>query len=438
MTKRSKTTLFGLLALIAAFGLILTGCPDAAGSETTKDPVPTPTDVRLTPGSHGFAYEDTIIGLVPGKQYVVREGAKWYAVKANGTLATTTYNTPVAALGDTDAAALAVAIADPPAPAVKAIQGLTKGTSYSVYAVYATAIVAGDPINAAVTGSKHTIVTLASALATGDVVTIAADLNRVDSSLVVLTASTSVGAIAIEPAGAVTDYTRIKGKTSGLTYQFSEVAGSADLQAVAVDDKYFVLDNIDETFAATITATTPATTVELTLGAFSGAAAATEITTIAIGTYVVQNRGNWYSVIGSGTTATLTAATPNDPVTAAAASSAMSAEFKITQLTNDEVYDVYAYVSVSGDVTNGGVTKNTIYNLVTNHAVKFGAAGRGKHTYIFLVGTGIIAQGSTGGGGSFAAGSVKLYYDSGQTYFTVMGNGTDSACIYGITRTSAS
>jgi hypothetical protein len=31
MTKKSKITLLGLLALIAAFGLILTGCPDSNG-----------------------------------------------------------------------------------------------------------------------------------------------------------------------------------------------------------------------------------------------------------------------------------------------------------------------------------------------------------------------------------------------------------------------
>jgi hypothetical protein len=48
MTKRSKITLLGLLALIAAFGLILTGCPDPNNDSSSSGSSYTPTDYEAS------------------------------------------------------------------------------------------------------------------------------------------------------------------------------------------------------------------------------------------------------------------------------------------------------------------------------------------------------------------------------------------------------
>ena len=89
MTKRSKTTLFGLLALIAAFGLILTGCPDP-NSETKTEwqdkPSVQVSEVSFTDGDgagastllaleivvslpSGASWDDTVIGGLTGADF---------------------------------------------------------------------------------------------------------------------------------------------------------------------------------------------------------------------------------------------------------------------------------------------------------------------------------------------------------------------------------
>ena len=374
MTKRSKTTLFGLLALIAAFGLILTGCPDAAGSETTKDPVPTPTDVRLTPGSHGFAYEDTVIGLAAGSKYVVRSGDSWYVTKANGTLAGP-FNTPVAALADPDAATLAVAIIEPPSPAVKAITGLAKGTSYSVFLVQATPVGNNDVvINAALTGGRNFLVD-ATGQATTKKITFGTGASAVGGSVVVLLKA--AGAAVEETGGTVTNNNRIRGATNGLTYQFSEVSGTAatfETVPAGVPGNYIVFNGIESDFVAVITASTLGTTPELGEGS-QGTAAAGKIT-VSSGKYAVLHRGNWYAV---GTGGALTGVA--GPVEAAAGAITGT---EITPLVNDEVYSVF----LVGPLAHGEKIPTNLANTAKNAIADVSTIANGAKTFEFEAGAG--------------------------------------------------
>ena len=458
MTKRSKTTLFGLLALIAAFGLILTGCPDAAGG--TPEPVPTPTDVRLTAGSHGFPYEDTIIGLEEGVKYVVRVDNLWYGVKANGTLLTGESD-PKTAIGTTDAVVLSAG--------VDKITGLTKGKTYSVYVDKTATAVAGSTSivpsgTGTVTGGKNTIVSLAG-IAAAAVVTIAPGAGRAGSSLVVLTdANSDAAGQADEPAGAVTSYTRIKGKTTAAvsTYQFSVTAGKANLEAVKAGAKYFVIKDINAAFNATITAV--AVTGKPILATAAGSQPGTEsseaLAMTTGGKFVVQNRDKWYSVGAN-------SLTPHgdDVVAAAAAAAATTVGTGIAGLTNDEVYSVYAYVAVTNtDIEATAEVKNTVYDYAGDKSVKFGGgAGWAKNTYVFIVDSPIIAQGATGGGSqvsgnaiasantvktsaktytlnqghgsnAFAADGAKLFFTAGTKYFTITGG--SGSVSFGLTRSS--
>ena len=382
MTKRSKTTLFGLLALIAAFGLILTGCPDAAGSSSTEPGTTTVYEaVYLTPGSHGWAANEKIIGVVPGTKYVLRTGDSWYGVKADGTLAAVKTN-PV------EAADLAapLTVAAPSVSAVKEITGLTNGKTYSVYLLEAVARTAGG--TAAIVGTdtvgKHTIVNVSLIQPTYTITIATATGNAVGSSLVLLT---DPDGLLNDNGGAVANYTRVKGTSgTGLTYQFSAVGGSAELKAVTAGDKYLVLDNMDDAFTATITPSAPVATTKLLAGS-QGTEAAGKITVTA-NKYVVQNRGVWYSVAANGA---LTA----QANVAVAAGLAETTGTEIAGV-NDDFYGVYlvgeltdtgTIASGSGTVDTGG--KSAIVNigaLATGKAVTLAAGGNGiSANLIFLV-----------------------------------------------------
>ena len=172
MKKRSKVLLFALLALIAASGLILTGCSNGS-TETVY------ADVRLTPGSHGFANGGTVIGLATGSQYVVRSGNSWSATKADGSLADAKPTPGEALLAD------AVAVLN---TGITTITGLSKGTSYTVYLVGEASGNNSLAFTATLTGGRNLLVD-ASAIATDTyTITIAAGTSTVGGSVVVLLA----------------------------------------------------------------------------------------------------------------------------------------------------------------------------------------------------------------------------------------------------------
>jgi hypothetical protein len=407
-----------LLALIAAFGLILTGCPDA---NTEEKKVPTPTDVRVTPGSHGYALEDTIIGLTADgtTKYVVRvnNGDTWYGVKDDGTLDTSAADTKLAT-----ALTAAAPLNNTAGAEVTTITGLSKGTTYSVY-VDATAVAVdnGEEIGGSGadvdTGGKNAIVKLDSGLAADETVGILAGAGGAGSSLVVITDNDDTQFA--EGAGAVTAHTRIRGKTAAKvsTYQFSAVSGAANLEAVGDGAAYFIIKDINAAFAATITATAPVATTKLAAGSQGGAAAASIGTLTAAAKYVAQWRGNWYPL-----TATGLGAKAVDLVAAAQAAltGAAIGGTEATGLTNDEIYNVFmvkALETTQAIPTNlPNNAKNAIADVsaLANDGKTFklaansGAASPNQATLYFIIKEPIASVSGT----SFTSGTALTLADS--------------------------
>ena len=359
MTKRSKITLFGLLALIAAFGLVLTGCPDP---NVEEQEVPVYKTVLLKEGSHGFPADNAIIALTDGSEYVVRTTAGWHGVDQDGKLLSAETNLLDAIDPAGDHAPLA---------GTSTIMGVKNGTDYSVFKVVAAASDANATIDATATGGLNTIYD-ASVLATADrTITISAGVGgmRGLSSLVILTLPTD--SQLPENAGEVSVHTRIKGTTagSGRTYSFAAppTGGSAKLEAVKNGAKYFVLNDINALFGTTITSAAALGTVKLASAASQGAATVGGggIDTLTSGAkYVVQWRDGWYplTATGLGTKGSLVGAAQ------AAIAAPGLASAAVTGLINDEIYNVFAVGALTaGQVINtnleGSGTKNAIADV---------------------------------------------------------------------------
>ena len=455
MTKRSKITLFGLLALIAAFGLILTGCPDAAGSGGTPDPETIYSTVQMAKGTHGHAADGKIIGLEEGAAYVVRTGGKWYGVDEDGKLLDAK-TTPTDAIATDGYAALG-------ASANGEITGLSNKETYSVYLdASATAAATSEDIGRSGdvdTEGLNAIVSI-DGLANGNVVNIVS-ANRFGGSLVVLIDQDDNGAKEDVAAGTLNEHTRIKGKTAanGFTYSFSGLAGSAKLEKVTAGDLYFELSNISSDFLATITATTasPGLPVKAALSQATSAISDGAFT-VATGSYVVLHRGNWYAVVGD--TATARTLELADNPAAAVTATAASGTTGITELINDEVYDVYLVLVVTGSSATIGSSNTNAKNVVVKatHATPTLTLSDGAFvvgsTMLFITDSPIVAATSDIAGGSGGTPTVnqkiktdknwtfttvtginaaKVYYANGAGHFRVLSNHANTAFIITVT-----
>jgi hypothetical protein len=207
-----------------------------------------------------------------------------------------------------------------------------------------------------------------------------------------------------EPAGPVTQYTRVKGDTSGQTYQFdAAMTGSATLEAGA---DYIALNNMSATFGSVIGHDAAASVTVLGTGS-QGTAGDVSITNLTSTTkYAVQWRGNWYPLTSTGLGAKAV-----DLVAAAQTAIAGSelGETSATGLINDEIYNVFIVgtlaagddIGTGGDIVNGG--KNAIADisaLTGNNAAAALVAGSADATsgttIIFILPEAMTATTATG------------------------------------------
>ena len=388
MTKRSKITLLSLLALIAAFGLILTGCPDAAGGDST----PPDPKVKLETGSQGTAGNKEITGLTPGAQYLVKTGNQWYAVTDEGKLSDdpiTLDSATAAAIDPLDATQ---------GSEVRKITGLVNNTTYSVYLYLGAGSSGNDVPSDLDNGGKNAVVdisTLVSANDTFDVAATAGGANK--PTLVFILSSAVTAASAYDEAETLADQSDISDGTVFLSFT-TATADGAKVQAKK-DDAFITLSNVGATTATTITVTAAATKVRLTKGS-PGVADATKITGLTTGVqYLVYNHsdGKWYSSQAGSTLVALTDDVLSGTSVGVAGAAVLGGSYtEITGLTNGVTYTVYQYFGTVADtniipdtlaLANG--RQNAVYNisaLGTGTSVSVAAgAGDGNTSIIFLI-----------------------------------------------------
>jgi hypothetical protein len=250
MTKRSKITLFSLLALVLASGLILTGCPDPNKDNDTTNSgsgtnggggITPPTTVTLTAGSPGTAGDRKITDLPNGKMYLVKKpNGKWAKVTAGGLLGDELAElsiTGIGVIGNLDGTE---------------ITGLTNGATYDVYQLI-TQVNANNTIGNSKTvdtkarNAMITFQSLNTSTATG--VISDAGTTAVKTTLIFLMDDANgVKTGGGLPRGAVSS--QVINQGSGSDYKkytiSTATAGTAMLEAVTTGDKYFIVSNINE------------------------------------------------------------------------------------------------------------------------------------------------------------------------------------------------
>jgi hypothetical protein len=368
MNKRSKIT-FGLLALIAAFGLVLTGCPDPNNDSSSGSGYTPPTAVGLAAGSHGTAGSGKITGLTPTTvKYAVLDVAtgRWYGVKADGTLG----NGPSIASVITDAAVLGqdaesndiTAITDPL---------LVNGRTYSVYVVDTTTTASGNTIGDTsgdvTTGGKNTLITNVTGLDTAsDVLNFTAGAVK-NSSIVFYTGTTNTlkKNDAKTAAFGGTTTAKLRGTASTFDYTATATAGSATLAATVNTQPYFVITGTAD-FAGTVAASAAASNVTASLATASQGTPGDDSITFTASTdhnkLVLKVDTAWHGVLEDGT---LAEAKANPALAAADAEELATGAVTITGLINEAgagFYDLYLLSGVLAsavEIDSTGVAFNT-------------------------------------------------------------------------------
>ena len=433
MTKRSKTTLFGLLALIAAFGLILTGCPDP-NSETKTEwqdkPSVQVSEVSFTDGDGAApatiefsvtlpegAWDETALPGVTGAGL-----AEVFTIKVNESVQTATVDTWLTANSFTierdssDQKKLNVTVFDDSGTTATYISKVSVGLN-SVAAL--AGLIEDNP--------ELTLNTHAKEWKTPKALVTIADVSFVDgvanisppSVTVTLKLSTGAWYDSITPAnarslfaiadgsGAITISTSqsedVDGDTltvtvRGATGATNYVAVTATLNGVDMSSGFTANDapaivDLDSTF----------TTGKVTLATTSqGTASYKSITGLtAEKSYIVLEGGVWYPVTTEGTLDTglteLTAAAIGSSGIANLATNVVS----ITGLDNTKTYDVYIYSSsvASSDVAVAADAKNRMLYVNADQAITIGN-NIGNGELIVVLGAGITSSTTTVSGGA--------------------------------------
>ena len=495
MTKRSTVTLFALLALIAAFGLILTGCPDPNSETKTewKDrdkPSVQIEDVAYVETS-GSPNEITFDVVLPSGEW--NPAAVATAAVSTTTLASvfaiTTHTSAQATVnGWTDWAATTIDPADP-----KVLKVSRKAAAYALASIskVSVSLASVSGIAALIDGSPSLTMSTAAAewsytgtdviITVEEVTNLVHGVDSTSGQSVDVTLKLSGGASWVASPGegilkTLLAFTNEEGTTvifggswtvptdaSGSTLTFTAVAANAASGNATITAKL-----VGSVVPTSLITSTPATRVDLESAATSpitvtlapgsqGKPSFNSIVGLSTGVgYLVQEEdGTWKQTANTGTLAAVSAF----DATNAAPTGLGTGVTTITGLTAGETYDVYLYkASAIALPVNSGLTfgKNAVIFISANGYAATVSAGAGSpgSTLIFMLSAVIAEINTTQVNGAAPASDhdvikatstwtfsgyeemdgATVNFDVGKPFFIVTPCGADTAFV--VTRTA--
>ena len=484
MTKRSKITLFGLLALIAAFGLILTGCPDP-NSETKTEwqdkPSVQVSEVSFTDGDgagastllaleivvslpSGASWDDTVIGGLTGADFdaaftvdyhgnaaaetavdtligtdditAAAEGQNLTITISKTATYTTTYASKIS-VGINSAAGIAALIADNPELTLNT-HAKAWNTDKALISVEEVSFADGTE---ALKGSLEIKLKRSKGAWTGTTASQVAGILTIAKTG--STDPTTATAAAADPviAGDTLTYTLVKSAVGATVY--GDVTATLSAAAVAALDATATVDSEKKALTAAVVAFSDVKS--------QGTASYKAITGLtATSRYVFKDGdGVWYKVKTDGTFdtigATLTAAAIGAVETATAT--------RVTGLSATGSYDVYEYTTSGDPLVLAGTKNRMVYLTADGDITVASGAIAGITVYVIVdsaidVASDLAAGGATpaenkfiqtGGkkwtfatNGSYTVTSMVVTYTVGNGFFTIT-NG-QAGSVFKITR----